>query len=304
MIYPEAFVGGYGPEYGPEAFKSWVESLDSYIGQNQVSSWESLSFAINLLRGEAKSWWKVEEEARWDDEEPIYTWNELKIIMSFKYVPGFQWEEEESDLNFFLKEIEQPDSLPEDSLPMIAAEHEGETQELCLHVPDQTNQEEKVLGESSTTSELAHALIDQGESFQSLSSGLLTWYTLDFQTSLVEYLRDVKGLQQVVFEPGGSFSVSIRSNNNLVQKTVTYKLDLQGFFTPEKQDLRSNLFEGREDGVILSICSKNRGETGGNTPLISPITDQNQLRSIKQKLAVVKKMPKLENEYGNHSFYQ
>ncbi|KAG2244197.1 hypothetical protein Bca52824_093961, partial [Brassica carinata] len=52
-----------------------------------------------------------------------------------------------------------------------------------------------------------------------------------FQTSLVEYLRDVKGLQQVVFEPGGSFSVSIRSNNNLVQKTVTYKLDLQGFFT-------------------------------------------------------------------------
>lgn len=34
--------------------------------------------------------------------------------------------------------------------------------------------------------------------------------------------------------------------------------------------------------------------------MISPITDQNQLRSTKQKLAVVKKMPKLENEYGDH----
>ncbi|WZZ66472.1 hypothetical protein YC2023_077842 [Brassica napus] len=220
-MYPDVFAGGYGLGYGPEAFMAWADSLDSFIAQNQVSSLESLSFAINLLRGEAKAWWNVEEEARWDDEELIYTWNELKIIMSFKYVPGFQWEEEELDFEFYLEEIAQPDSLPEDSLPMIAAEHEGETQELCLH---------KVLGESSTTPELVHALIDQGESFQSLSSGLLTWYTLDFQTSLVEYLRDVKGLQKVVFEPGGSFSVSIRSNNNLVQKTVTYKLDLQDEF--------------------------------------------------------------------------
>ena len=170
----------------------------------------------------------------------------------------------------------------------------------CGHVPDQRKQEEKVPGGSSNALELVLSTVEQGESFQSLSSGLLTWYTLDFQTSLVEYLRDVKGLQQVVFEPGGSFSLSIRSNNNLVQKTVSYKLDQQGFFTPGKQYLRSNLFEGREDGVILSICSKNRGETGGNTPLISPITDQNQLRSTKQKLAVVKKMPKLENEYGDH----
>ncbi|KAG5374180.1 hypothetical protein IGI04_042512 [Brassica rapa subsp. trilocularis] len=33
---------------------------------------------------------------------------------------------------------------------------------------------------------------------------------------------------------------------------------------------------------------------------VNPITDQNQLRSTKQKLVVVKKMPKLENEYGDH----
>uniref|UniRef100_A0A0D3DRT4 Uncharacterized protein n=1 Tax=Brassica oleracea var. oleracea TaxID=109376 RepID=A0A0D3DRT4_BRAOL len=50
----------------------------------------------------------------------------------------------------------------------------------------------------------------------------------------------------------------------------------------------------------FEVASKNRGDTGGNTPLLSPITDQNQLRSTKQKLAVVKKMPKLENEYGDH----
>ncbi|KAF2549138.1 hypothetical protein F2Q70_00020887 [Brassica cretica] len=211
----------------PHRLEEQKSGREVKLQPNQVSSLESLSFAVSLLRGESRAWWWVEEEARWCKEEQIHTWDELKIIMSSKYVTGFQWEEEKSDLNFFLKEIEQPDSLPEDSLPMIAAEHEGETQELCLHVPDQTNQEEKVLGESSTTPELAHALIDQGESFQSLSSGLLTWYTLDLQNSLVEYLRDVKGLQQVVFQPGGSFSVSIRSNNNLVQKTVTYKLDLQ-----------------------------------------------------------------------------
>ncbi|KAF3510965.1 hypothetical protein F2Q69_00006060 [Brassica cretica] len=69
--------------------------------------------------------------------------------------------------------------------------------------------------------------------------------------------------------------------------------------TPQKTP-KSPYFSRTYLGVILSICSKNRGETGGNTPLISPITDQNQLRSTKQKLAVVKKMPKLENEYGNH----
>ncbi|KAG5384529.1 hypothetical protein IGI04_035999 [Brassica rapa subsp. trilocularis] len=206
------------------------------------------------LRGEAKAWWNVEKEARWDDEEPIYTWNELKIIMTFKYVPGFQWEEKELDFDFYLEEIAQPDSLPEDSLPMIASEQDGETPVICMYLPDQKKQDEKMLRESSTTPELAHALIDQGESFQSLNCGLLTRSILYFQSSLVEHLRVVKGLQQVVFEPERSLSVSRRSNNFLGQKTVSYKLDLQGSFTPNEQDLKSNVFEGREYRVILSIC--------------------------------------------------
>ena len=173
---------------------------------------------------------------------------------------------------------------------------------LCGLIHDQNKvKEEEELDEALVVhKELLETLIEQGGFIRSFSCDLLIQPFVCVQFNLVEHLRFFKGLQHFVFEPGGSFSVSIRSNNNLVQKTVTYKLDLQGFFTPEKQDLRSNLFEGREDGVILSICSKNRGETGGNTPLISPITDQNQLRSTKQKLVVCKKMPKLENEYGDH----
>ncbi|KAF2595161.1 hypothetical protein F2Q70_00044031 [Brassica cretica] len=93
---------------------------------------------------------------------------------------------------------------------MIAAEQDGETPVICMHVPDQKKQEEKVLGESSITLELAHVLIDQGESFQSLNCGLLTKIILYFQSCLVEHLRVVKGLQQVVFEPGGSLSNKLR----------------------------------------------------------------------------------------------
>ena len=174
---------------------------------------------------------------------------------------------------------------------------------LCGLIHDQNKvKEEEELDEALVVhKELLETLIEQGGFIRSFSCDLLIQPFVCVQFNLVEHLRFFKGLQHFVFEPGGSFSVSIRSNNNLVQKTISYKLDLQGFFTPEKQDLRSNLFEGREDGVILSICSKNRGETGGNTPLIRPITDQNQLRSTKQKLAVVKKMPKLENEYGDQT---
>ena len=202
-----------------------------------------------------------------------------------------------------IKQIEESHKTePEPTTLCLKLEEEAEVAEAeCGHVPDQIKQEEKVPGGSSKALELVLPTVEQGDNFKSLACELLIRPLVCLQLSLVEHLRVVKGLQQVVFEPGGSFSVSIRSNNNLVQKTVTYKLDLQGFFTPEKQDLRSNLFEGREDGVILSICSKNRGETGGNTPLIRPITDQNQLRSTKQKLAVVKKMPKLENEYGDQT---
>ncbi|KAF3609657.1 hypothetical protein DY000_02046819 [Brassica cretica] len=181
----------------PHRLEEQKSGREVKLQPNQVSSLESLSFAVSLLRGESRAWWWVEEEARWCKEEQIHTWDELKIIMSSKYVTGFQWEEEKSDLNFFLKEIEQPDSLPEDSLPMIAAEHEGETQELCLHVPDQTNQEEKVLGESSTTPELAHALIDQGESFQSLSSGLLTCS----KVKSIRHPRDLQSLDPFTHAP-------------------------------------------------------------------------------------------------------
>ncbi|KAL0723065.1 hypothetical protein Bca4012_037664 [Brassica carinata] len=277
----------------------------------QITSWVEMK---TLMKKRFVSQWilpklKPEAATKLTTLDQPACWSELpsKPAERRSVVPVLSLKQEEEKLQGSIlasqiKQIEKShETEPEPKIPCLKLEEEAQVAETeCGHVPDQRKQEEKVPGGSSNALELVLSTVEQGESFQSLSSGLLTWYTLDFQTSLVEYLRDVKGLQKVVFEPVGSFSVSIRSNNNLVQKTVSYKLDQQGFFTPGKQDLRSNLFEGREDGVILSICSKNRGETGGNTPLISPITDQNQLRVTKQKLAVVKKMPKLENEYGDH----
>ena len=59
-----------------------LNHIHFFILHNQVPSWKKLSFAISFLRGEARAWWKVEEEARWYDEEPIYTWKELKAQLS------------------------------------------------------------------------------------------------------------------------------------------------------------------------------------------------------------------------------
>ncbi|KAG2311510.1 hypothetical protein Bca52824_023067 [Brassica carinata] len=146
MLYLKVFVGGRCPE----TFISWVQSIDNFIMQNQVPSWERLAFAVSLLRGEAKAWWRVEKEARWYEEELIHTWDELKITMSFRYLPDFQWEE-----------TEPPYSPPETPLPTVADDKGGETQVFCGHVPDQTKKEEGVFGEASTASELVLALVDQ-----------------------------------------------------------------------------------------------------------------------------------------------
>ncbi|KAG5374278.1 hypothetical protein IGI04_042412 [Brassica rapa subsp. trilocularis] len=110
---------------------------------------------------------------------------------------------------------------------------EDRTSVICGHVPGQNQSEEGVLNGSPKAHELAvTTVVKGGDIIESFSCDLLTTPPEWINIRLVEYLRDVKGLQQVVFEPGGSFS--------------------------------------------------------------------NQLRSTKQKLVVVKKMPKLENEYGDH----
>ena len=295
------------------AFSWWqrVSQTRRFDKKPQIISWVEMK---TLMKKRFVSQWKLpklkpEAATKLTTlDQPAY-WSELTLKSTERrfVVPVLSLKQEEEKLQASIlaspiKQIEESHKTELEPTTLgLKLEEEAEVAEAeCGHVPDQIKQEEKVPGGSSKALELVLPTVEQGDNFKSLACELLIRPLVCLQLSLVEHLRVVKGLQQVVFEPGGSFSVSIRSNNNLVQKTVTYKLDLQGFFTPEKQDLRSNLFEGREDGVILSICSKNRGETGGNTPLIRPITDQNQLRSTKQKLAVVKKMPKLENEYGDH----
>ena len=295
------------------AFSWWqrVSQTRRFDKKPQIISWVEMK---TLMKKRFVSQWKLpklkpEAATKLTTlDQPAY-WSELPLKPAERrsVVPVLSLKQEEEKLQASIlaspiKQIEESHKTELEPTTLgLKLEEEAEVAEAeCGHVPDQIKQEEKVPGGSSKALELVLPTVEQGDNFKSLACELLIRPLVCLQLSLVEHLRVVKGLQQVVFEPGGSFSVSIRSNNNLVQKTISYKLDLQGFFTPEKQDLRSNLFEGREDGVILSICSKNRGETGGNTPLIRPITDQNQLRSTKQKLAVVKKMPKLENEYGDH----
>ncbi|KAG5374070.1 hypothetical protein IGI04_042633 [Brassica rapa subsp. trilocularis] len=100
---------------------------------------------------------------------------------------------------------------------------EDRTSVICGHVPGQNQSEEGVLNGSPKAHELAvTTVVKGGDIIESFSCDLLTTPPEWINIRLVEYLRDVKGLQQ------------------------------------------------------------------------------NQLRSTKQKLVVVKKMPKLENEYGDH----
>lgn len=288
MIIPNVFVGGNSPE----PFLSWVENIENFIENNQVPSWEKLRLAISLLRGEAKVWWRAEEEARWYDEEPIYTWEELKEIMGSKYVPNSQWEETEFD--FDLGESNLPYPSQEVPLPTFSAEKEGETQVLCIHVPDQTKRKEEVLGDSSTAAELVYALVDQGESVKTLTCESLIRPLPYFQFNCVEYLRAVRGLQQVVFEPGGILCVFEGSNNIMGQNTASIKLNLGDLFSVGDQDGWRDLFKRK----VISFSDK-RGDLVSNMFFTSSITDQSMMGRAKHDLDVVKESPKLKNECGN-----
>ncbi|WZZ03332.1 hypothetical protein YC2023_089253 [Brassica napus] len=124
------------------------------------------------------------------------------------------------------KQIEESHKTePEPTTLCLKLEEEAEVAEAeCGHVPDQIKQEEKVPGGSSKALELVLPTVEQGDNFKSLACELLIRPLVCLQLSLVEHLRVVKGLQQVVFEPGGSFSVSIRSNNNLFHTSLICKV--------------------------------------------------------------------------------
>lgn len=110
---------------------SLVVNTYNCIWQNQLPSWGKLSFAVSQLRGEARIWWREEEEARWYDEDPIVTWEELKQLREYKYLL--------KDFPKDFMEPEPPYPPQESSLPTFAAELEGETQIMCGQIPDQRN---------------------------------------------------------------------------------------------------------------------------------------------------------------------
>ena len=125
MIIHEDCFGGYGHK----EYISLVVNTDNCIWQNQLPSWGKLSIAVSQLRGEAIIWWREEEEARWYDEDPIVTWEELKQLREYKYLlKGFPKD---------FMEPKPPYPPHESSLSTFAAELEGETQIMCGHVPDQ-----------------------------------------------------------------------------------------------------------------------------------------------------------------------
>ncbi|KAF2533006.1 hypothetical protein F2Q70_00030031 [Brassica cretica] len=176
------------------------------------------------------------------------------------------WEETEFDFD-----------LGESNLPHPSQERKGE-----------------VLEDSSTTVELVYALVAQGEIVKTLTCESLIRPLPYFQFNCVEYLRAVRGLQQVVFEPGGILCVFEGSNNIMGQKTTSFKLNLRDLFSFEDQDGWRYLFKRK----VISFSDK-RGDSVSNMFFTISITDQNMLRRAKHDLGVVKESPRLKNECGD-----
>ncbi|KAF3526629.1 hypothetical protein F2Q69_00050943 [Brassica cretica] len=137
----------------------------------------------------------------------------LRIMLHTKLEPHNQ--PQESQLHAIISGQEElvkkkKEMVPESTNQCLKPEKE--TQVVCVHVPDQPNGKEEVLEDSSVV-ELALILVDQGENTKTLTSEILIKPMSCIQLSLVEHLRVVKGLQQVVFEPGGIWCEFGREEN-------------------------------------------------------------------------------------------
>ncbi|KAG5389099.1 hypothetical protein IGI04_030640 [Brassica rapa subsp. trilocularis] len=150
------------------------------------------------------------------EDQPAY-WSELPLKpaerRSVVPVLSLKQEEEKQQASILaspIKQIEESHKTePEPTTLCLKLEEEAEVAEAeCGHVPDQIKQEEKVPGGSSKALELVLPTVEQGDNFKSLACELLIRPLVCLQLSLVEHLRVVKGLQQVVFEPGGSLFIT------------------------------------------------------------------------------------------------
>ncbi|KAG5374166.1 hypothetical protein IGI04_042531 [Brassica rapa subsp. trilocularis] len=149
-------------------------------------------------------------------DQPAY-WSELPLKpaerRSVVPVLSLKQEEEKQQASILASPIKQIEEShknePEPTTLCLKLEEEAEVAEAeCGHVPDQIKQEEKVPGGSSKALELVLPTVEQGDNFKSLACELLIRPLVCLQLSLVEHLRVVKGLQQVVFEPGGSLFIT------------------------------------------------------------------------------------------------
>ncbi|KAG5375800.1 hypothetical protein IGI04_040396 [Brassica rapa subsp. trilocularis] len=149
-------------------------------------------------------------------DQPAY-WSELPLKpaerRSVVPVLSLKQEEEKQQASILASPIQQIEEShktePEPTTLCLKLEEEAEVAEAeCGHVPDQIKQEEKVPGGSSKALELVLPTVEQGDNFKSLACELLIRPLVCLQLSLVEHLRVVKGLQQVVFEPGGSLFIT------------------------------------------------------------------------------------------------
>lgn len=252
---------------------------------------------------------KLHEETKQPDVQPRPEQAEkMKLVLDKSINKGFEGSfkptKEESSITAKGEGKQTEPELvihcQEDSLS-DQLEQEEDAQVECDHVPHQTKQEDGALGGTPKAPEVVLSIVEQGDNFKTLSCDLLIRSVGCLQFSLVEHLRVVQGLQQFIFEPGGSLCVFRKSHKILEQKAAAFKFDLQSSFTLGEQDLWSNLIKGRENGVIQTSCRENEGESGGNKSFIRFITDQNKLRRDKHELVVVKGEPELEDEHGDQT---
>ncbi|KAG5384543.1 hypothetical protein IGI04_036013 [Brassica rapa subsp. trilocularis] len=211
-----------------EAYLDWEKKMEFLFGLLYYTEKKKVCLAVNGLCGSAFSWWqRVSQTRRFEKKPQIISWVEMKTLMRKRFVSQWKlsklkpeaatkltildqpayWselplkpaerrsvvpvlslkqEEEKQQASILASPIQQIEEShktePEPTTLCLKLEEEAEVAEAeCGHVPDQIKQEEKVPGGSSKALELL---------------------------SLVEHLRVVKGLQQVVFEPGGSLFIT------------------------------------------------------------------------------------------------
>ncbi|KAG5373819.1 hypothetical protein IGI04_042874 [Brassica rapa subsp. trilocularis] len=189
---------------GETAIPGLHQVMKTLMRKRFVSQWK-----LSKLKPEAATKLTILDQPAYWSELPLKPAERRSVVP----VLSLKQEEEKQQASILASPIQQIEEShktePEPTTLCLKLEEEAEVAEAeCGHVPDQIKQEEKVPGGSSKALELVLPTVEQGDNFKSLACELLIRPLVCLQLSLVEHLRVVKGLQQVVFEPGGSLCVN------------------------------------------------------------------------------------------------